>query len=242
MNLAVDIGNTRLKIGLFEHDRLIKRLELDKTQPSQELDPLITSNTIENVLVAATGESKKIVTWLQEKGLSVTLFDHKTPLPFKNLYKTPRTLGIDRLALVSASAKAYPNQNVLVIDAGTCVTYDFLNSKNEYKGGSISPGLTMRYKALNTFTARLPYLEPKADIEVIGNDTQTAIHSGVVHGMSLEIDGLIDWYKGKYNDLTVILTGGDGLFLSKTLKNGIFANSNFLLEGLNYIILFNANQ
>ena len=163
-------------------------------------------------------------------------------MPFKNLYKTPHTLGLDRIALVTAAVKNYPDKNVLVIDAGTSITFDFKNEHEEYLGGSISPGLQMRFKALNTFTAALPLIEPKEDAEHIGTDTEEAIQSGVIWGVVTEIDGIINWYKKNYNDLTIILTGGDMLFLSKTLKNGIFANSNFLLEGLNYLILFNKNQ
>ena len=129
---------------------------------------------------------------------------------------------------------------VLIIDAGTCITYDFIDSKNNYLGGAISPGVYTRYKSLNNLTANLPLLKPRSVKNITGNSTAKSMHSGVVKGVLLEIDGVINTYKEKYEDLTVILTGGDCKFLSKQLKNSIFANSNFLLEGLNYILEFNS--
>ena len=127
----------------------------------------------------------------------------------------------------------------MVIDAGTCITYDMINDYGEYLGGAISPGLLMRYNALHSQTSKLPQLQKEDPIDLIGNSTETCIHSGVVHGISLEIDGLIDQYSSRFSHLTVILTGGDAQFLSKRLKNTIFAHSNFLLEGLNYLMEYN---
>ncbi|WP_416444616.1 type III pantothenate kinase [Leeuwenhoekiella sp. A16] len=242
MNLAVDIGNTRIKIGVFANDNLVFKTETAESDFENALNAILKQHELTTAIVAASGNSQKVVTLLQKSGLLVKILDHKTVLPFKNLYKTPQTLGLDRVALVSAAVKSYPEEDVLVIDAGTCVTYDFKNKREEYLGGSISPGLQMRFKALNTFTAGLPLIESGDDVVRIGADTKEAIQSGVIWGITAEINGVIDWYKNKYNDLTIILTGGDMLFLSKTLKNGIFANSNFLLEGLNYLILFNKNQ
>ena len=144
------------------------------------------------------------------------------------------------MALVSASVQQFPNDNVLIIDAGTCITYDFVTAENEYLGGAISPGIDLRYKALHNLTAHLPLLEKKAPKHIIGNSTNSSIHSGVIHGVVKEIDGMIDEYREKHTDLTVILTGGDAKFLSNQLKNSIFANSNFLLEGLNFILDFNS--
>ena len=171
----------------------------------------------------------------------VLRLDSNTKLPFKNLYKTPKTLGVDRMALVSASVNQYPDSNVLIIDAGTCITYDFVNSEGEYLGGAISPGIKLRYQSLNNFTANLPLLEAEIPNGIIGDSTSQAIHSGVINGILRELDGIIAEYQKKYPDLTVILTGGDSNFLSNQLKNSIFANSNFLLEGLNYILEFNTN-
>jgi type III pantothenate kinase len=162
-------------------------------------------------------------------------------VPFLNLYATPSTLGIDRIALVAASVNGFPDKNVLIIDAGTCITFDFITNKNQYLGGAISPGIRMRYKALQNQTANLPLLETNMPENIIGDSTASSIHSGVINGVLNEIDGNIEAYKSNYEDFTTILTGGDANFLSKQLKSSIFANSNFLLEGLNFILQYNTH-
>ncbi|MDB2463004.1 type III pantothenate kinase, partial [Algibacter sp.] len=198
--------------------------------------------SIENAIVSSVGKLEKDVIHVISKYFNVHVLDSNTKLPFINLYSTPKTLGVDRIALVCGSFNQFFEKNVLIIDAGTCVTYDFINSDNEYLGGAISPGINMRYKALNNFTAKLPLLDKEIPNDIIGNSTEAAIHSGVVFGFLKEIEGVIECYEEKYSDLTVILTGGDTKFLSKQLKSSIFANPNFLLEGLNYILQFNSNE
>ena len=165
--------------------------------------------------------------------------DATIKLPFKNLYKTPHTIGSDRLALAAAAAIQYPNINVLVIDVGSCITYDFIDKNKHFLGGGISPGLSMRYKALHTFTAKLPLLKPSPPDALFGDSTLSSIHSGTFGGLLKELDGVISDYKKNYTDLTVILTGGDAKLLANRLKNSIFANSKFLLEGLNSLLEFN---
>lgn len=241
-NLAIDIGNTQLKIGVFQEEKLIFKKDQEISSSLSVLKEVLSAYTFQNILVAATGNSEKVVTLLHNKGLSFKILDHSTGIPFKNGYETPKTLGVDRVALVVAAVKQYPGSNALIIDAGTCVTYDFKNNEEEYLGGSISPGLALRFKALYHFTAKLPLLEANSIPDFIGKNTDEAIKSGVIHGISTEINGVIDWYIESYPNLTVILTGGDAHFLSKTLKNGIFAHSNFLLEGLDYIMVFNTTQ
>ena len=164
---------------------------------------------------------------------------HSTKIPFKNSYATPKTLGMDRVALATAAFYQNSGANTLVIDAGTCITYDMMNDYGEYLGGAISPGLRMRYSALHEYTAKLTLLEPQDILDIIGNSTNASIHSGVLNGICREIDGVIGQYQSRFEDLTVILTGGDAQILSKRLKNTIFANSNFLLEGLNYLLEYN---
>lgn len=240
MNLAIDVGNTLIKLGIFNSGEIkykktcIKQDFLHTLSEISEAFP-----NIESAIIASVGKlTEHQLSKLQHR-YRVFVLDHKTPLPFINRYATPQTLGMDRIALVSAACAHYANKNVLVIDAGTCITYDFLNSKNEYLGGAISPGVSMRYNALHTFTEKLPLLEANIPKQIIGNSTSTAIHSGIVNGILWEIDGAIDTYRKKFNNLTVILTGGDTHFLRDNLKNDIFANSNFLLEGLNYILEYN---
>ena len=151
------------------------------------------------------------------------------------MYKR-QTLGHDRIALVSAAAVNFPGQNILIIDVGTCITYDFKNSKNEYLGGGISPGIQMRFKSLNSETSNLPLLTINLDNKLLGDDTDSSINSGVINGVISEIDGLINQYQERFKNIKIILTGGDSDFLLNKIKNTIFADQNFLLKGLNYLL------
>ncbi|CAM4273363.1 type III pantothenate kinase [Gillisia hiemivivida] len=243
MNLVVDIGNTLVKMAVFQGDVLIKKKTALKQNFFKNLEELDQSfPDIKDVLVSSV--SKTPPKWLQklQEDYKMYVLDNELPQVFSNFYATPKTLGNDRIALVSAASKLYPSQNVLVIDAGTCITFDIINSKNEYLGGAISPGLQMRYQAMNTFTENLPLLEPEEDVDLVGNTTIKSMQSGVIFGITSEIDGVISMYNSQFKDLTIILTGGDSQFLCKRLKNSIFANSNFLLQGLNYILEFNKSQ
>ena len=168
-----------------------------------------------------------------ENQVKVHFVSNNSIFPFENLYQTTKTLGIDRLVLATGAVIRFPGQNRLVIDAGTCVTYDFINDKNQYLGGAISPGIRLRYQSLHNYTAKLPLLSIQEPDNFIGNSTQNSIHSGIINGLTNEIDGFIDEYKQQYSNFIIILTGGDAEFLAKRLKNTIFANPNFLLESLN---------
>jgi type III pantothenate kinase len=243
MNLIVDVGNTFVKFAVFKEDTLVKKHSFKLNQFIPEFITICKEfKYLQNCIISSVGKLDNESVKLIKTKCFVVFLDSSTKVPFENLYKTPMTLGVDRIALVSASASQYSNKNVLIIDAGTCITYDFINSENQYLGGAISPGIQMRYQSLNNFTANLPLLDTKLPENIIGNTTNEAIHSGVVLGILNEIKGAITIYKEKYTDLTVILTGGDAIFLSKQLKSSIFANSNFLLEGLNYILQFNLNE
>jgi type III pantothenate kinase len=242
MNLIIDIGNTRVKLAVYEGDEMLqknispKNEYLNYIKKTIKIFPKIKHGIISSVDFFTKEEEEEL-----KKIIHLHILDNKTVLPFKNLYQTPKTLGIDRIALIAAAAYQFKNNNTLVIDAGTCVTYDFINDKNEYLGGAISPGLSMRYKALNELTAKLPLLVANDDNYFIGNSTESSIHSGVINGLVNEIDANILQYKQSFNNLTVILTGGDTNFLSKRLKSSIFANSNFILEGLNHLLQINTN-
>ena len=243
MNLIVDVGNTNVKFAVFKGDELLYNTSFKLEDFTSELKILFkTFDSLKNCIVSSVGRLKETHVNLIHQHLNMIVLNHETPLPFENLYKTPTTLGVDRLALVSASVRQFPNKNVLIIDAGTCITYDYVNDENQYLGGAISPGVYMRYTSLNNLTTNLPLLKSKKPKHIIGNTTEEAMHSGVVLGIVNEIDGVIETYNRKNKDLTVILTGGDANFLSKQLKSSIFANSNFLLEGLNYILQFNSNE
>lgn len=243
MNLAIDVGNTLVKMAVFQGDSLLKKKTGLRQNFLQNLEELFQAypKIDQTILSSVAKTPEKWLQKLREKG-KLFILDQNLPQVFTNLYATPKTLGNDRIALVSAAAKNYPSQNVLIIDAGTCITYDFKNGKNEYSGGAISPGIQMRFKAMNTFTENLPLLEPEQEVKLIGNSTKGSMQAGVIFGITAEIEGMISSYQALSNELIIILTGGDAQFLYKRFKNSIFANSNFLLEGLNYILEFNKSQ
>jgi len=243
MNLIIDVGNSLAKLAVFQGSELIEKKAIKLELLRKQVDVLRKKyKVIEKAIISSVGKLKKEDMIYLKIHFDVQELNSKTAIPFVNRYETPNTLGVDRMALVSASVQQFPKNNVLIIDVGTCITYDFVTVKNEYLGGAISPGIDMRYKSLNNLTANLPLLEKEMPNTRIGTSTASSIHSGVVNGVLKEIDGVIETYKEKYTDLTVILTGGDCNFLSKQLKSSIFANSNFLLEGLNYILQFNSNE
>ena len=185
------------------------------------------------MVVASVGDVEKESFLEFKKEVNVHFISNEDPFPFFNDYQTPQTLGIDRMVLAAGATLQFPNQNRLVIDAGTCVTFDFIDETNKYHGGAIAPGLRLRYESLHNFTAKLPLLTLETPKDLIGKSTSESIHSGVVNGLVYEIDGFIEEYKARYSNFIIILTGGDTDFLAKRLKNTIFANSNFLLESLN---------
>jgi type III pantothenate kinase len=243
MNLIIDVGNSFVKLAVFYDGKLRHKQIVELEYVLEEIGVLRSQySNINRAIISSVGKIEKRDIKAINEYFDLLVLDSETQLPFDNLYKTPKTLGVDRIALVCAAVKLFPRENVLIIDSGTCITYDFVNSKNNYLGGAISPGLNMRYQSLNNLTANLPLLKAAIPNDVIGNSTEESIHSGVVNGILNEIDGTIEMYKSKYSDLTVILTGGDAKFLSKQLKSSIFANSNFLLEGLDYILQFNTNE
>ena len=243
MNLIIDVGNSFVKLAIFKDSEIIHKVVVELDNVICEIKVLKKEYAlIKRAIVSSVGRLKKKDIIAMSKYFDLMVLDSETNLPFKNLYKTPKTLGVDRIALVCGSIRQFSDKNVLIVDAGTCVTYDFINSDNEYLGGGISPGIRVRYKSLNNLTANLPLLESEMPKDFIGNSTEASIHSGVIYGILNEIDGIIESYKLKYSDLTVILTGGDAKFLSKQLKSSIFANPNFLLEGLNFILQFNTHE
>ncbi|UMB60267.1 type III pantothenate kinase [Lutibacter sp. A80] len=240
MNLIIDIGNTRIKIAVFNSDKLIYNEVITKNEFVNVTLKLVEKFNCKNAIISSVGILKKNEKDQIKAKINVIELNSDTKIPFINNYGTPKTLGVDRIALVAAAVLKYKNKNVLIIDAGTCITYDFVTKDKKYLGGAISPGIQMRYKSLNTFTEKLPLLNAKEGlISLIGESTETSIHSGVINGVISEIDSVIDKYRKKNKELTIVLTGGDVNFLSNKLKNGIFANPIFLLEGLNTILTYN---
>ena len=239
MHLVIDIGNTLIKIGIFEKENLKIHTSFTHDDFAREMQLIAKKFSVKRTTIASVGKLSE-----QNKKLILSLFDcniiySDSKVPFENLYATPHTLGVDRIAVASAAVHLFPNQNVLVIDAGTCITYDFVNSEKKYLGGAISPGVHTRYKSLHEFTANLPLLEKQVPENLTGNSTAHCIHSGVVNGAVFELDGVISRYKEMYKDLKVILTGGDAEFLEKQLDNTVEIKPFFLLEGLYYISKLN---
>ncbi len=239
MNLVIDIGNTKVKVAVFELDTIITAVVCEEINLVKELKRISNQYAFKRSIVSSVKDINEEYLEELQKLPFLILLNTDTPLPFKNLYATPSTLGNDRIALAAASVCIHPFKNTLVIDAGTCITYDFINAKNEYLGGAISPGIAMRYKSLHQYTGNLPLLSKNEEFNIIGTSTKSSIHSGIINGISCEIKGVIAQYKQDFGDLTIVLTGGDTKFLSKQLKNSIFAHQNFLLRGLNKILTFN---
>ena len=243
MLLTIDVGNTYIKIAVFEQDiLLIKEILEYKNWKNNLKKSLKNFKNLNNVIISSVGKLEKEDFLRFFKLYNVYYVDENTKFPFKNLYKTPLTLGTDRKILASGAVLKYPNKNRLVIDAGTCITYDFIDIQNNYNGGAISPGIRLRYESLNNYTQKLPLLKKELPNSIIGNSTNESIHSGIINGVTFEIDEFINEYSKKYENFIIILTGGDSDFLAKRLKNTIFANSNFLLESLNKTFQFNNND
>lgn len=234
MIIAVDVGNTRIKAAVFEDNTLLESFIFQKTALQKSIQNILEKyQNTSHLAVSSVSDVEKQAFMEFQNALNIHFVSHNDDFPFVNCYETPQTLGIDRMVLAAGATLQYPNQNRLVIDAGTCVTYDFIDENDNYLGGAISPGLRLRYDALHNYTAKLPLLTLENPKHFIGKSTAESIHSGVVNGLAFEIDGYIDQIKCQYSNFIIILTGGDAVFLAKRLKNTIFANSNFLLESLN---------
>lgn len=238
MNLIIDAGNTNVKLAFFEDRKLIVTKLIE---PVFEEFKSVLENypRVESILVSDV----RGIDWSFLNSIfdprGIYILDSSWKFPFKINYKSLETLGPDRLGLMGAASKLYTKQNVLVVDVGSCITYDLLTRENVYEGGIISPGYKMRYKSLKEFTGKLPLIEHNSIESSFGKDTQSSIQVGVFQGVFYEIQGQMDHFREKYTDLTIILTGGDCKQLSKRLKNPIFAHPNFLVEGLNYILELN---
>jgi len=233
MIICIDVGNTRTKVAVYENSTLQQLIITNNEKLIKNISKQIQGieNCVDIILSSVGDLSLETIEDLKKLGNLITV-THETFLPFKNLYSTPTTLGIDRIVLAAGATLKYPNQNRLVIDAGTCITYDFINNLDQYHGGAISPGIGLRYKSLNDYTANLP-LEKISELHpFVGISTSTSIQSGVLNGVIAEIEAFIDHFKHLDENLTVILTGGNSEFLVNRLKNSIFANPNFLLESL----------
>jgi type III pantothenate kinase len=240
LNLAIDRGNTYAKVGLFEGQRL---LNFEDHLTDEEVLDRVKALAPDHVIVSDVRGGG--LTWLQGQTAGPVLWQMSPhlPIPVGNLYKTPLTLGMDRLAAAIGAHLQFGGQPLLVMDAGTCLTYDFVDRAGNYHGGGISPGLQMRFRALHHFTAKLPELAPQeGEIALVGGSTAESILSGVINGMSAEIAGMIDRYQQLEPDLKVLLCGGDAAFFAKKIKHHTFVSQTLVVTGLNAVLSYNLNR
>jgi type III pantothenate kinase len=240
MLLAIDVGNTQIKLAVFEQNTIINHKIVSFTDWKTEVQNSLNFHVeIDAIVVSSVGNLDENEFRSIDSKAKIYFITANSKFPFSNSYATPTTLGVDRMVLAAGAVLMFPNKNRLVIDAGTCVTYDFIDSNNVYYGGAISPGIRLRYESLHNYTAKLPLLSLEIPDEIIGNSTMQSIHSGVINGIAFELDGFISSVLDKNDNFIIILTGGDAEFLAKRLKNTIFANPNFLLESLNQTFQYN---
>ena len=242
MDLVIDIGNTLQKLAVFSDEGVLLDLFSEKKLSISLLENLFCQYPIKRAIVSSVRENDdSVLRWLEEK-TQLIRFSSNCRLPIRLKYATPETLGTDRIANAVGANALYPNRNVLSIMAGTCLVTDFVNEKGEYLGGSIAPGVRMRFKALSQFTSRLPLVEPENIDFFVGDSTQNSILSGVMNGIILEINGIIRQYSRHYSLLKVILSGGDAELLQNSIKKRIFAAQNPILVGLHKILKLNASK
>ena len=241
MKLIIDIGNTLVKTAIFDGDKIVE-LVTSENGLDETLEKVTAEySDITSGIVSSVRHYDDSIIGTLLPGVTMIRLSHKTPLPFKNNYLTPETLGRDRIAAAAAAVHLFPGENVLVIDAGTCITYDIVTSDREYLGGAISPGLKMRFDAMHTFTGKLPLVNPDvlSDIELVGKSTRESLLSGGQLGILLEVTGMIEAFKVKFGNLKTVIGGGDYNYFDKYLKNNIFAAPNLVLTGLKKILDFN---
>lgn len=243
MLLTVDVGNTFVKVAVFEEVELVDKFVFQLTDAIDEFITIFEKYPKASKLVYASvaNLNNDLLEWLQQR-IDVCAITHQYSFPFINNYLTPTTLGIDRMVLAAGAVLKFPQKTCLIIDAGTCITYDLVTSNRVYEGGAISPGIALRYSVLHTHTAKLPLLTATYTQNLVGKTTNDSIHVGVVHGVLHEIDSFISKYSVNYHDLTVILTGGDANFLANRLKSTIFADENFLLKSLRSLHIYSLKK
>lgn len=243
MNLVVDIGNSRSKIALYLKGVLVESLTVDKLQVEQLMELKDRYTDLKYVILSSVSSVDPTVINFLKTGFSYFLeLSSITSVPLMNQYKTPETLGLDRLATAIGARELYPGKDLLVIDAGTAITFDVIERNGTFVGGNISPGLSSRFRALHEFTKKLPLIKVSDDYPVIGQSTEEAIRAGVINGMVFEIDGTIDMIRKKMPDIQPVLTGGDAQFFERRLKNPIFVKFEITLIGLNRILEYNVEK
>ena len=242
VNLIIEQGNTLTKVAVYE-DGCMLSSSMHKHLDTVFLDSLFKIYPLKRGIMSTVIDTdEEMVAYLRSRLESFIILDETVSLPIEIGYETPSTLGKDRLAAVMGAYDQRPGQDILIIDAGTAITYELLESSGKYLGGNISPGMTTRFRALHQFTKKLPLLSEDEEIPFIGTSTEKAIQAGVVNGIVYEMDGYIDALKVKYSDLFVFLTGGHSFYFERRLKNSIFVDINLVFGGLNRILEYNVEN
>jgi type III pantothenate kinase len=236
MNIVVDCGNTTAKVGIFNHDRLEEKRIF---QNIGELESFLRRTPADNLIVSSVGvPADEVVSWAYSGSKKIVL-SVNLPLPIQIKYSTPKTLGVDRIAAVCGASHLFPDQPSLTIDAGTCITYEFLDAGRNYYGGGISPGVRMRFEAMHKLTARLPLIAPIQVAPLVGNGTETSIQSGVMNGVRAEVKGILSQYQNDNPGLKCVVCGGDAAFLEGYLGEDVIVSPDLVLLGLNVILVYN---
>ncbi|MFN3299118.1 MAG: type III pantothenate kinase [Sediminibacterium sp.] len=238
ISLCLDFGNTRLKVAVFNGRDFQEEINLPEATV-ESITALMNQWKPKKVILSSVINHDPAIESIMAEQTAFHRLSHASLLPLTTPVGKPETIGADRLALVAAAVDLFPKQHNLVIGLGTCITYNFINNQHEFLGGSISPGMNMRFRAMHEQTALLPYIKAESPFPLIGYDTKTNLLSGVIWGMTKEIDGIIDEYALKYSNFNVLLTGGDMPFFVPHLKNRIFADPNLIFKGLYAISEFN---
>ncbi len=243
VNIIFDIGNTLIKLGIYHNQSLLlQRRFKNSGQNIQQIAVVLNDCTkkMRAIVSSVIDIPTELLNELKKRNIQYLIFDDSLKLPIINKYETPQTLGKDRLAGVIGARQIFLDSNILVIDAGTAITYDIITDKKEYLGGTISPGLNLRFRALNSFTGKLPLVEPQFDVPLFGKNTYEAIRAGVQNGILYEMNEFIHSISKQFRDLKLIITGGDAFYFDNKLKKSIFAEPNLVLLGLNRILEYNA--
>lgn len=242
MNLVIEQGNSTTKAAIFSEEKLVDSFVFHKFNPAV-FQALHNQFPVQRSIFSTVRDlSDDLTAYLSENRADILTLSHETPLPIRLAYDTPETLGKDRIAAVAGANYLQPRKNALIIDAGTAITFDFIDATGLYHGGNISPGMTTRFRALHEYTSKLPLLSESEQTPMIGKSTVTAIQAGVTNGIIFEINGYIDYFKGLYPDLFVFLTGGHSFYFERRLKSSIFADVNLVLMGLNRILNYNVEK
>lgn len=241
-SLCLDQGNSSTKAGVFAGDNLVEVFQYPNADKKAISEILNRYNIVDCIMSSVIESDKELLLNLSKRTSRFIQLDETTLTPIKNLYKTPETLGKDRLAAAVGANFLQPNKNILVIDAGTAITYDFIDSDARFYGGNIAPGIDMRLKSLHQFTGKLPLVEADRNYDFLGDDTNSAILSGVMYGVESEINGYINTLKIKYPELLTFLTGGSSFYFEEKFKSAIFVEKNLVLIGLNRLLRQNVQK